>query len=341
MYLLGPKKFLARLDVMGVKESASGWKKISNAEYDPTVIVHELTHMLTHDMLNNLPLWMNEGYADYVGHIPIKNGAFLVDRNNIRAGVVNALFRDEENMSIAAKKTGYSGGRGNSDAPAKTTKINPKSLTYKLLSVSKMLNITDDQWNHPAGSVVPVASGSPGTMGIRIGYRGPDPMIQRYRTAHLIFYYFIHIEGEGGVKKIRMALDENRNLWSQYEDYVSAFKAYQTALTQFKRLPGVKELSNGRIEFPGNLTPPKAPELGFDPNTMKYKGIEALLGGESAETVGKRIEEALRKDLGLTIEFETPTFYSEPNINPLRGPHPYPPFGPGQPRGPMPVPIGN
>jgi len=347
VYLLGPKKFLARLDLMGVKEGSAGWRKKQAGEkdsnvgdYDLSTIVHELTHMLTHDMLNNLPIWMNEGYAEYVGHIPMKNAMFLTDHKNIRAGVINAMFKDEENRNRPVIIS-VNGGR-NANAAEKTTKTKPKSLTYRLLSVASILSMNDDQWNNRSNPSKRV--GRPGvidaTPPITVS-SNPDTMMLRYRTAHLIFYYFIEIEGEAGVQKIRRALDENRKLMAQYEEYVNAFNAYKTEYDKFKSLPGVKDLGDGRIQYPSNLTPPKAPELGFDPNTMKYKGLEALLGDESAETVGNRIEEALRKDLGLTINFERRDLPSVGGSNRPYGPRPYPPFGPSQPRGPIAVPVGN
>lgn len=59
------KVSLAPLDLMGVQPGPTGWRKGSQADYDPSTMVHELTHMLTHDMLDILPLWVNEGYAEY------------------------------------------------------------------------------------------------------------------------------------------------------------------------------------------------------------------------------------------------------------------------------------
>lgn len=73
----------------------------------------------------------------------------------------------------------------------------------------------------------------------------------------------------------------------------------------FYELPGVTKLPDGRFQYPPNLSPPKAPE-GEPPdvNALKLGGLSALLDGESAETVGSRIEEALRKDLGINLTFE-------------------------------------
>ena len=75
VYLPKDRVFLAPLELMGVRPGPTGWRKITD-DYDPSTIVHELTHMLTHDMLDNLPTWANEGYAEYISSIPVEAKAF-------------------------------------------------------------------------------------------------------------------------------------------------------------------------------------------------------------------------------------------------------------------------
>jgi hypothetical protein len=119
-------------------------------------------------------------------------------------------------------------------------------------------------------------------------------MTRLYRTAHLIIYYFIQIEGEKGVMKIRKFLEENQKIMSRYNLYVQAFM----------KLPGVIKLDDGRIQYPSTLNPPVAPPEPFtDPNSLKLGGLSALLDGESADVVGARIQEALIKDLGVKFFF--------------------------------------
>ena len=64
VYKIKERVFLAPLDTMGVESGPKGWRKISKADYNASTVVHELTHMLTHDMLDNLPIWASEGYAE-------------------------------------------------------------------------------------------------------------------------------------------------------------------------------------------------------------------------------------------------------------------------------------
>ena len=74
---------------MGMREADAGWRKVTD-DYDPSTIIHELTHMLTHDMLVNLPIWANEAYAEYISNIPIKDTA-IADPSLTRRGAIGGL----------------------------------------------------------------------------------------------------------------------------------------------------------------------------------------------------------------------------------------------------------
>lgn len=288
------KVFLAPLDLMGVQPGPSGWRKGSQADYDPSTVVHELTHMLTNDMLDNLPVWVNEGYAEYIRCIPLESASFKVAKDKIKQGVVDRIVSDYEasqrhkvKLKGAERKDFLKGDR----VPFVT-------------DVAKVLQMTDVEW---ATGRAPraVADGMPGSRGPTISASSmPDTRLpQLYRTAHLIVYYFIQIEGDKGVAKLRQFLDKNRLLLAQYHQYVADYSTYEDRMKAFMLLPGVK-LTGGRIQYPANLVPPKAPEAPFtDPNQLKSGGLDALLGGESAQVVGKRIEAALRQNLEVNLRF--------------------------------------
>ncbi len=283
VYLLKEKVFLAPLDLMGVKKGSAGWRR-DLATYDLTTIIHELTHMLTHGMLNNLPVWVNEGYAEYIARIPIVRGAFTTSADDIRNGVIDALISDVDRMAGVPKpRTGVLSKRDRIAFRKETVKID-------LFHPARVLQMTDAKWAGP----------QPGfTSGSR-----ENRLPRLYRTAHLILYYFIQIEGESGVLKLRRFLEENQKRMSAYNQYLDDFNAYQIKMETFLKLPGVQQLDDGRIRFPSNLTPPTAPDAPFkDPDSLKLGGIDALLAGETAETLGARIEAALIKDLGLALKF--------------------------------------
>jgi hypothetical protein len=60
----------------------------------------------------------------------------------------------------------------------------------------------------------------------------------------------------------------------------------------------------GRLKHPSSLTPPAIPDQPpVAPEKVKSAGLKALLDGEAPEAAGQRIEEALKRHFGPTIEF--------------------------------------
>jgi len=291
VYLLKEKLFLAPLDLMGVREGSAGWRKDSNY-YDLSTIIHELTHMLTHGMLNNLPTWVNEGYAEYISNIPMERNAFMTGDDTIRDGVLDVLIKESDKLSGARKP------RVGVLSRADHINFIKSGARPDLFKVESVLTMSDARW---ATGVNPV----PG--GIRsFGTPSEDRLRlpRLYRTAHLIIYYFIQIEGEKGVRKIRRFLEVNQKNMSRYHQYLEDFKTYETEMQAFLELPGVTKLDDHQIRYPSNLTPPKPPVAPFtDPDALKMGGIGELLDGETAGVVGARIEAALVKDLGVNFQF--------------------------------------
>lgn len=300
VYLSRQKVFLAPLELMGVRPSSAGYRKVTD-EYDVSTIVHELTHMLTHDMLDNLPIWTNEGYAEYIATIPIEAKSFQTTNEKIREGVRNVFVTDHL-RSITPR----------GEELPKWNKVERNKYLLgggirPLRKVADVLQMSDEEWTtgpRRPGRGLP----GPAATAIRSPYSSPEPadrMARLYRTSHLIIYYFIQIEGEKGVTKIRRFLEENRRNMDRYDRYLEEFKAYQTAMENFMKLPGVTALPDGRFKYPAHLNPPKAPEAPFrDASALKLGGLSTLLEGETAPVVGERIEEALRQDLGIKLTFE-------------------------------------
>jgi hypothetical protein len=305
VYILKEKKFLAPLDMMGVKASSAGWRKASAAEYDPSTIVHELTHMLTHDMLDTLPLWLNEGYAEYIENIPLENGAFKVSKDKIKQGVLESFVAKYEKQSSHGRSVVVKLKGAERKDFLKSGKLLP------LFHVAKVMTMPDPEWVTGQRSGVagpsPRPGPRPGFSPIPIDMSGTSDsrrLPKLYQTAHLILYYYIQIEGEKGVTKIRRFLDANRRQFARYQEYLDDYQIFQGQLKEFMKLPGVTKLADGRIQFPSSLPAPKEPAPPFaDPNMVKYGGLEALLDGETVSVVGTRIEEALKQDLGLDLSF--------------------------------------
>ena len=302
IYLIKDKVFMAPLQLMGVRAGSAGWRKESEI-YDPSTIVHELTHMLTHDMLVNLPTWMNEGYAEYISNIPIENKEFKTSGEKIREGVRDMFVRQHE-----MEHTSPGRKLNKLDKAARIAYLKSDSLPA-LFKVEKVLRMSNEEWatgrkpQPPVIAAAPTRKSTPEPVvpgGITIHETAPivvtgtrimpisepvDPnrMPRLYHTAHLIIYYFIQLEGEKGVVKLQRFLDENRSNLARCRKFEEDFKTYERDMADFMKRPGVTNLGDGRFRYPANLQPPKAPQPPFtDPNMLTLGGLPMLLGGETA-----------------------------------------------------------
>lgn len=74
VYKREERVFLAPLDSLGLKPGTNGYVKDEN--YEVKTLVHEITHMMMHDILPLLPRWLIEGTAEFTETIPYKSGTF-------------------------------------------------------------------------------------------------------------------------------------------------------------------------------------------------------------------------------------------------------------------------
>lgn len=76
--LLVPFESLGIVNFMGKNTKGDGYKA--------TVLVHEMAHQITAELLPLMPRWMSEGLAEYAAMVPYRNGVFyLGERERILA----------------------------------------------------------------------------------------------------------------------------------------------------------------------------------------------------------------------------------------------------------------
>ena len=288
-YDIPKRRFYAPLELMGIVKGAAGWRMISRKQSDQTTIIHELTHMLCHDTLQLAPLWFSEGYAEYISSIPLEGNSFKTTEKKIAGQILNLMTREHVARASSIPRTtadiGYAGSGTRS-----SIETDPRKITYHLIPIARMLEMQDSDWAKSRTGY--------GIVGNRTEFY--------YRTAHLLVYYFIQIEGESGVRKVMSMLDSNKADSDKLNGYLEAVRRYNTEISEFKQRPGVVELPDGRIQFPASLTPPVQPPDSppIDPKQIKQGGISILLGGESPASLGAKIENALQENLKVTIKFD-------------------------------------
>lgn len=108
VYFSGSRKIMVPLKNLGVKKSSSSYTIDEGA--DRTTLAHEITHQVTHDWLEKLPVWVAEGIAEYIEHVPYERGAFRFDQYDaeevMRSGYTR-LARLETLMNMHQNEWNY------------------------------------------------------------------------------------------------------------------------------------------------------------------------------------------------------------------------------------------
>lgn len=81
VYFSKDRKVMVPLVHLGVKKTSSAYTIDESREIK--VLAHEITHQVTHDWLDKLPIWVIEGMAEYIEAVPYERGAFRFDRFEI------------------------------------------------------------------------------------------------------------------------------------------------------------------------------------------------------------------------------------------------------------------
>ncbi|MEY3896512.1 MAG: hypothetical protein RLZZ214_2032 [Verrucomicrobiota bacterium] len=130
-----------------------------------------------------------------------------------------------------------------------------------------------------------------------------------YEQSALLVYYFNFLDGEPpkqGHRWMRF-MDAVHGEFIRWEEYHQGVAAFLKKQEEFLKLPGVKKLGDGRIQYPSNLTPPlppKSPEGGDrdygDQTPLKHLGL--LLDGRAEDAVEREMA-AKFSALGLKVGF--------------------------------------
>ncbi len=94
VYMRSKKAFMMPVERGSVRESDeldTMGQKIMTIEFSKDTLVHEITHMMMHDILRRLPIFFIEGSAEYVDHMPRYTHEFR------HSAMVGAIVTDAKN----------------------------------------------------------------------------------------------------------------------------------------------------------------------------------------------------------------------------------------------------
>lgn len=121
--------------------------------------------------------------------------------------------------------------------------------------------------------------------------RNPKEANRMYFTAYLLVNYFMHMDGKGdgaGFVKYMQSVAEVRR----------QIEAYEQAVEELKKLPGVEALPGGGYRYPDTLTPPTMPEALASPEKFaefEQSSLAILLNGRTTAELMDQIRSAYRR----------------------------------------------
>ena len=94
IYLTQERVILVPLASLGLTPGRKGFRKTT--DYDPTTLIHETTHAVTHQWIHILPMWFNEGMAEYIAAVPYRDGTLNFGglQGGLRQQIVNRFGKD-------------------------------------------------------------------------------------------------------------------------------------------------------------------------------------------------------------------------------------------------------
>lgn len=266
VYMINERIFKLPLQSLGIM-LPPGYR-LADPSRQMGTLIHEMTHMMMHDVLELLPMWFIEGSAEYASCIPYEDGVFSPPL--VGQGVIREFARGVK-------------------PPGATNEIRPP-----LAPLADLLSISMRQWHEYAiaGAITP----SPGPAKFPTGAADPVRMSSLYRSSLLLTYYFMNLEGDRRGTRLLQYLEAVRNEQPRWNAWREELFRHLTAQDEFMKKPEVKKLPDGSFTYPSFLTPPKAPV----PPRPEYASGEVfkihlpiLLNGKTAEQVAQEAYQAV------------------------------------------------
>jgi len=296
VYSLKDKVFRIPFGELGISaQPGAGGAYYRKGEINNDTITHEITHQMMHEYVPYMPAWLVEGLAEYTSNLPYRGGVFQVGEDGSVFGTKSVKSSRRRGLfAISQPKPDWVGVK---DVWALTTDITrPNPLTSFLMS--------EESASAPADS----APRPPSELNL-------DAIASHYHSGHLLTYFFVRDRDGLPLKKYFDALHAEIPKWppfwkalDQYsaalEKLRPAYDAYEAEMKAFLQKPGVKEIGNGKISFPSNLTPPvsppQAPEPPLppertNPGAVCIKHLGILLDGRTVEQVDEEMRRMFQK----------------------------------------------
>ncbi len=178
----GEGLLLVPFESLGIEQFAG--KNTKGYDYRATVLIHEMAHQVTGELLPLMPKWVAEGLAEYAGNMTYRNGVFFLgsrDRTQMlrrRLDFYDKLTREQEPRVMASPSGNPGTGGGTSAARL------PESW---IMRPTELLAMPEGAWATNVG--------------------GRMEMIQLHRmylSSMFLVHYFLHLADNGEARRIRL-----------------------------------------------------------------------------------------------------------------------------------------
>ena len=171
--IAGGGVLLVPFESLGIEQF--GGRNTKGYDYKATVLIHEMVHQATAELLPLMPKWVSEGLAEYGANMTYRSGVFY-------------LGERERLQSLHRRLDGYELITRNGMAKSPTAAAGlPKSWVMK---PSEVMGLSDEDWS------------------TAISGRAAQVKLHRmYLSSMFLMYYFMHLADHGEARRIRVFFD--------------------------------------------------------------------------------------------------------------------------------------
>ena len=212
---------LVPFESLGIEQF--GGRNTKGYDYKATVLIHEMVHQATAELLLVMPKWVSEGLAEYGANMTYRSGVFYLGERERLQSLRHRLETYEQlGRDLAAR------------VPNGAASL-PKSWVMK---PSELMAKSDGAWN------------------TAIGGRSAQMQLHRmYLSSMFLMYYFMHMADHGEARRLRVYFDDIAEV-SKFLRTNGREGILPTALRARPRLT----LEAIRTHFTSQLVKPETPE---------------------------------------------------------------------------------
>lgn len=179
----GDGVLLVPFSSLGIEQFAG--RNTKGYDYSATVLIHEMVHQATGELLTLMPRWISEGLAEYAANTIYRNGVFYTgERDRIlslrqRLEGYDKLTRGNTSQTFAAPSNG-AGGNG----PARV-------MESWIMKPSQLLSVSEAAWRTDVDSNAAVVQ-----------------VHRLYLSSMFMMHYYLHLADNGDARRIRLYFQE-------------------------------------------------------------------------------------------------------------------------------------